>query len=121
MPKKRLYDTEFGVRLKMALHHLKQDWTSPTKAGEFLGKSRQTVHQWFNGTIPDTNELWKLEDKLKVSARWLVTGDNEPEWFKYVKKDPFLDIPSPANDSNANLLPSSPREPVKRKKAKRPK
>lgn len=94
MPRQRLYDTEFVVRFRMALQHAGINWRSPQAVGEFFDKSRQTAHQWLNGTVPDgRRELWEVTDRLKVSARWLATGEDSetPEWVRYMNHDAFRD------------------------------
>jgi hypothetical protein len=94
VPRKRLYDTEFSIRLKMALHHKGVAWQSPQAVGDFFGRSRQTAHQWLNGTIPDArDELWLVEEKLAIApARWLVTGKDAPGWVAYINPDKFRNV-----------------------------
>ena len=90
MAKKR-YDTEFSIRLKMALYHTGIDWTSPQAVGTHFGRPRQTTHQWLTGTIPDSrDELWLVEEKLKdTTAKWLITGKDTPKWASVLDPDKF--------------------------------
>lgn len=101
MPRKAIYDSEFPVRLRMALHHAgMRDWRSPLKVGEFFGKSKQTAHQWMRGSLPEPRALFEVESRLKdCSAKWLITGKDEPEWVKYLNPDSYRDDAGPASPS----------------------
>jgi transcriptional regulator with XRE-family HTH domain len=40
-------------------------------------KSVQSITDWNNGSIPQADTALCMADKLKVSVRWLLTGDDD--------------------------------------------
>lgn len=65
---------DFPERFRRAAAHAKVPW-SPTKIGESLGKSKQTVDRWMKGTNPRPAELFVVEELWGVSAKWLATEE----------------------------------------------
>jgi transcriptional regulator with XRE-family HTH domain len=43
-------------------------------------KSVQSITDWNNGSIPQADTALYMADKLGVSVRWLLTGDDDPAY-----------------------------------------
>jgi transcriptional regulator with XRE-family HTH domain len=55
---------------------------SRSELGQRCGAAERNVYRWEIENIePRAEVLLRLADALGVSVRWLLTGDDPPEWF----------------------------------------
>lgn len=71
----RMARETFVTRLADAM--TKEGLKGPVQLGKRLRVNKQTASKWINGQTPKlgASELFVIADGLKVSARWLWTGD----------------------------------------------
>lgn len=95
--------TTFAERIEFVLE---QEGVSQAELGRLIGVERATVREWISGRSksPRPEVVFRIEDKLGYSARWLATGE-EP--IKARKIDPadttildaFVRLPANAKSS----------------------
>lgn len=69
----RKLDMEFGDRLRQAAEGLGIPYKQ-TPIADYLEVRKQNVDAWMNGSLPRSDQLFIIADKLKVDPRWLATG-----------------------------------------------
>ena len=67
------FDKDFIERFRRAAKHARLEFSPSRLAGAF-GYAKQTIHTWMAGSIPRTDALFRIADKMKVEPRWLATG-----------------------------------------------
>jgi transcriptional regulator with XRE-family HTH domain len=66
----------FTERLQKAAEHAGVRWTQ-TEVARSLNVSRQTVFQWFHGTVPEFPAIAHIARTWKVDPSWLASGDGD--------------------------------------------
>lgn len=90
----------FAERLKLLR---RKSGLSLAAVARQLGVSPQAVHKWENGGKVDNNREWDLADLFKVSAVWLIRGEN-----------PDTQLPPLSRPNSSNFMygtPTTPRIP----------
>ena len=67
---------DFAERLKLAAEHAGVRPTQ-TDIAKSLGLNRQTVFQWFHGTMPESAMIARIALAWRVDPTWLATGAGE--------------------------------------------
>ena len=66
----------FSERLKRAAEHAGVRPTQ-TEIAKALGYARQTVFQWFHGTLPETDKITNIAQAFRVDHTWLTAGEGD--------------------------------------------
>lgn len=67
---------DFRERLQRAAEHAGLRWKQ-ADVSRSLGVSRQTVFQWFYGTIPESPMIAHIAKSWRVDPTWLATGEGQ--------------------------------------------
>ena len=67
---------DFAERLKQAAEHAGVR-PAQTEIARSLGLNRQTVFQWFHGTMPESAMIARIALAWRVDPTWLATGAGE--------------------------------------------
>lgn len=67
---------DLRYRLQRSAEHAGVKWKQSDVA-KSLGVSRQTVFQWFHGTVPDTQMIVTIAKAWRVDPAWLATGEGQ--------------------------------------------
>lgn len=67
---------DFRDRLQRSAEHAGVKWKQSDVA-RALGASRQTVFQWFHGTVPDSQTIVNIAKLWRVDPAWLASGEGQ--------------------------------------------
>lgn len=96
---------EIKDRIRARLHDLKM---TQTELATRTGVSKSSVTFWLNGTNKMQGEnLISLAKALRCSARWLATGEGQPEADKLDLEKRWLDLEIGDHDGDAENSPPS--------------